>query len=46
VFQKPIEEQAAALGVAAIEPEGELVEVRVQMRGGDRALVRAEQPTL
>src|SRR5919106_3088054 len=44
--EQSIEEQAAALGAAAVEAEGELVEVEVELAGADRALVGAEQPAL
>lgn len=45
-LEDPIEDHAAAGRVAAVEPEGELVEVVGQVRGIGRALVGAQQPPL
>ena len=41
-----IEEEPARLGVTAIEPEGEFVEVIVEMGVLDSTLVGADQPSL
>lgn len=38
------EEQSAPAGVAAIEAEGEFIEIGVQMLRGHRSLVCSEQP--
>src|SRR5215831_18985267 len=44
LLHEAIEQLATVLGSASIEPERELVEVEVEMRGGDRALVGTQQP--
>ena len=44
MFHEPQKEQTAASGVAAIEAEGEFVEIGIQILCGDRALMGAEQP--
>ena len=46
MFQEPQKEQPSASGVAASEAEGEFVEIGIQVRCGDRALMGAEQPAL
>ena len=46
MFQEPQKEQPSASGVAAIEAEGEFVEIGIQILCGDRALMGAEQPAL
>ena len=43
-LEDPVEDQASAAGGAAVEAEHELVEVALQVRLVDRALVGAEQP--
>ena len=45
-FEQSEEEQAAVPGVAAVDAEGELVEVGLQVFGGDAALVRVGEPAL
>ena len=45
-FEDAVEEHAAAAGSASVEPKDELIEVALQMRVLDRALVRAQQPAL
>ena len=44
MFHEPQKEQTAASGVAAIEAEGEFVEIGIQILCRDRALMGAEQP--
>ena len=46
LLHEAVEQQTARTGSAAIKPEGELVEVEVQMLGGDGALMRAQEPAL
>jgi hypothetical protein len=41
---KPQKEQTATARVAAIEAEGEFIQIGIQMRGCNRSLMRAEQP--
>ena len=45
-LEQPVEQQAPVAGSTAVEPEGELVEVVVQLRVADRALVGADVPAL
>jgi len=45
-LDQAVEEQTAAAGAAPVEAEGELVEVVIEVLGGDAALVRSEQPAL
>ncbi len=45
-FEHPIEHHPAAAGAAAVEAEHKLIQVAGQVRGVDRALVRAQQPPL
>jgi len=44
LLEEPVEEQAAVIGAAAVEAEGELVQVVVELLRADGALVGAEQP--
>ena len=46
LLDEPIEEFAAAFGFAAVETEGELVQVVVQMFVAHGALMGAQQPAL
>src|SRR5712692_8163881 len=46
LFQEALEELASGSGSSALEAERELVEVVLQMRETDGALVSAEQPAL
>src|SRR5262245_28497174 len=46
LLEQPVEEQAALLRAAAVEPERELVEVVVELVWAGGALVGAEQPAL
>jgi hypothetical protein len=45
-FQHTVEDHPAAAGPAAVEPEHELVQVALQVRLVDRALMGAQQPPL
>jgi hypothetical protein len=45
-FQGPVEEQAAILGLVAVEAEGELIQVEGKMLWLHPSLVRAEYPSL
>jgi hypothetical protein len=45
-LEDALEDEAATAGGAAVEAEHELVEVALQVRLVDRALVGAEQPPL
>jgi hypothetical protein len=45
-LEDAVEDHAPTAGVAAVEAEGELVEVALQMGLVDRALVSAQQPPL
>ena len=45
-FQDAVEHHSAAARVAAVEPEGELVQVSLQVRRFYPALVGAQQPPL
>jgi hypothetical protein len=45
-LEQPVEHQAAASRAAPVEPEYELVQVALQVRLLDRALVGAQQPSL
>ena len=45
-LEHPVEHHPAAAGAAAVEAEHELIQVAGQVRGVDRALVRAQQPPL
>ena len=45
-FHQPVEEDLAVAGVAAVEAEGELVHVAVELRSGDGALAGGQQPAL
>jgi hypothetical protein len=44
LLQEPVEEQASFGGGAAVEPEGELVEVARQVLFGDVVVQGADQP--
>src|SRR5713226_6801635 len=44
LLHQAVKQFPAMLGGSSVEPERELVEVVVQMRVGDRALMRAEEP--
>ena len=44
LFDKPSEDEAAAVRAAAIKPESELLQVGLEVDGCHRALVRAEDP--
>ncbi len=44
LLEQSVEDEAAVAGVAAVEAEGELVEVVVEMLAAGGALVGAEQP--
>src|SRR6266545_2748080 len=46
LLEEPVEEQATVVGAAAVEAEGELVEVVVELLRPHRALMGAEQPAL
>src|SRR5664280_2059831 len=46
LLNQPVEQLPAVLGGPAIEPEGEFVEVVVEMLGTDRTLMRSQQPPL
>ena len=46
LFEEPAEDEAAAARGAAVEPKGELLQIGLEVVGGDRALVRAEDPPL
>jgi hypothetical protein len=46
LLEQPVEEQAAVLRGAAVEAEGELVEVVVELLRPDGALMRAESQRL
>lgn len=46
LFEQPTEYEAAAGRRAAVEPESELLQVRLEVVGCDRALVSAEDPAL
>jgi len=46
LFEEAVEQQASRSGGTAVEPEGVLVEVGVEVLAADRALVGAEQPPL
>jgi hypothetical protein len=46
LFEQPVEEETAVVGAAAVEAEGEFVQVVVELRRADGALVGAEQPAL
>ena len=46
VLEQPVEQQAAGAGVAAVESEAELLQIRLQMVDVDTALVGAQQPSL
>jgi hypothetical protein len=46
LLEQPVEEHPASPRAASVEPERELVEVRVEVLGPDRALVCPEQPAL
>ena len=46
LVEQPVEEQAAAARAAAVEAEGELVEVGIEVLASDRTLVGAQQPAL
>jgi len=46
LLSEPVEELAAALRLSAVEPEGELVEVVVEMFLADGALVGSQKPAL
>src|SRR5712691_3512847 len=46
LLEKPVEEEAALARTAAVEAEGELVEVEVELVRPGGALVGAEQPAL
>ncbi len=43
LLEQPVEEEAAVAGAAAVEAEGELVEVVVELLRADGALVGTEQ---
>ena len=45
-LEHPVEHHPAAAGAAAVEAAHELIQVAGQVRGVDRALVRAQQPPL
>ena len=45
-FEDAVEDHPAVAGSSAVEAEGELVEVALQVRRLDRALVGAQQPPL
>src|SRR6266568_1229585 len=45
-FEHPVEDEPAALRAAAVDAEHELVQVALQMRLVDRALMGAEEPPL
>ena len=46
LLEQPVEEQPTVPRAAAVEAEGELVEVIVELVRLDRSLVGAEQPAL
>ena len=46
LLSQSIEQFAARFGFAAVESDGELIQVSVQMLLPNRALVRAQQPSL
>lgn len=46
LLHQPVEQQASPSGVAAVEPEGELVEVVGQLVLGDREVQGPGQPSL
>jgi len=46
LLEESVEEEAAVTRAAAVEAEGELVEVVVELLRADGALVGAEQPAL
>jgi hypothetical protein len=46
LFKQPVEEQPDVVGAAAVEAEGELVEVEVELVRAEGALVGAELPAL
>ena len=46
LLEQPVEEQPAGLRVAAVEPEGVLVEVVRQVRLLDTEVQRADEPAL
>ena len=46
LFQEPAEKEPAAAGGAPVEPEGELLQVGLQVGGQDRALMGTEDPPL
>jgi hypothetical protein len=45
LLDEPVEQQAAVVGVAAVEPEGELVEVVGQLVVGDGEVQGSGEPT-
>ena len=45
-LEEPVEQHPAGAGLAPVEPEGELVEVFLQMLGSGGALMRGGQPPL
>lgn len=45
-LQEPKEQQPAGTSVTAVEPEGDLVQVGLQVPGGDPGLVGTGQPAL
>lgn len=44
LLKEPMKEQATRGGVSPVEPEGEFVEVIVELLGTHRALIRPQQP--
>ena len=46
LFQEPAEKEPAAPGGPPVEPEGELLQVGLQVGGKDRALMGTEDPPL
>lgn len=46
LFKKPAEHETAAAGMAAVEPESELLKVGLEMGSVYRALMGAQQPAL
>jgi hypothetical protein len=46
VLRQPEKQLPAMAGAAAVEAKGELVQVVIQMRARDRALMGTEEPTL
>jgi len=46
LLDEPAKDQATVAGVAPVEPEGELLQIGLQVDGVDRAVMGAEDPAL